>query len=119
MSPSKVKFLLEQGADPNEKALCGATALHFAAECGFVKVVKELLRYGATFSSNDACMTPLKAAAERTKETVVKYLINQTCISVEERIEAMELLGASIANDKENYNIQKAYQYMHMSMRLR
>ncbi|XP_045483090.1 protein fem-1 homolog B isoform X1 [Harmonia axyridis] len=114
-----VKFLLEQGSDPNEKALCGATALHFAAECGFVEVVKELLKYGATFSANDACMTPLKAAAERTREGVVKYLINQPFISLEERVEALELLGASIANDKESYNIQKAYMYMHMSMRLR
>lgn len=63
----QVSFLLENSANPNEKALCGATALHFAAECGHVDVVKELLLYGAVFSENDSGMTPIKAAAERTK----------------------------------------------------
>ncbi|KAJ8928940.1 hypothetical protein NQ314_018428 [Rhamnusium bicolor] len=114
-----VSFLLENGANPNEKALCGATALHFAAECGYVDVVKELLKYNATFSCNDAGMTPIKAAAERTRDDVVEYLLERPEISIEERIEALELLGASYANDKENYDLVKAYQYMHMSMMLR
>ncbi|KAJ8977475.1 hypothetical protein NQ317_001757 [Molorchus minor] len=92
-----VSFLLENGANPNEKALCGATALHFAAECGYVDVVRELLKYNAKFS-------------------VKRWLPELT---KEERIEALELLGASYANDKENYDLVKAYKYMHMSMELR
>ncbi|KAJ8958631.1 hypothetical protein NQ318_016356 [Aromia moschata] len=114
-----VSFLLENGANPNEKALCGATALHFAAECGHVDVVRELLKYSAKFSCNDAGMTPIKAAAERTRDDVVEYLLERSEISKEERIEALELLGASYANDKENYDLVKAYKYMHMSMELR
>ena len=47
-----VNFLLEKGADPNEKAKCGATALHFAAECGHTAIVKEILKYGAEFVKN-------------------------------------------------------------------
>ena len=41
-----VNFLLELGANPNEKAHCGATALHFAAECGHVDIVRILLEHG-------------------------------------------------------------------------
>lgn len=109
--------MLENGANPNERALCGATALHFAAECGYVDVVKELLRYNATFCVNDVGMTPIRAAAERTRSDVVEFLLDK--VSQEEKIEALELLGASYANDKENYDIVKAYHYMHMSMELR
>lgn len=111
--------MLENGANPNEKALCGATALHFASECGYVKVVKELLKYNAKFCSNDAGMTPIRAAAERTRNDIVEFLLDRSEVSLEEKIEALELLGASYANDKENYDIIKAYNYMHMSMKLR
>lgn len=93
--------------------------MHFAAECGYLDVVRELLKYNAKFSSNDAGMTPIKAAAERTRGEVVEFLLVQPDIMVEERIEALELLGASYANDKENYNMEKAYYYMHFSMQLR
>lgn len=82
-------------------------------------LVRELLKYGAKFSCNDAGMTPIKAAAERTRDDVVEYLLERSEITKEERIEALELLGASYANDKENYDLIKAYKYMHMSMKLR
>nr|CAH7728174.1 unnamed protein product [Callosobruchus chinensis] len=114
-----VSFLLETGADPNEKALCGATALHFAAECGYVDIIKELLKYNAKFSADDAGMTPIMTAAERSRGDVVGYLVERPEISLEERIEALELLGASYANDKENYNLSNAYYFMHESMKLR
>ncbi|XP_068896437.1 protein fem-1 homolog B isoform X1 [Tenebrio molitor] len=114
-----VSFLLENGANPNEKALCGATALHFAAECGHLPVVKELLKYDAIFSTNDSGMTPIKAAAERTRAEVVEYLVERPEITKEEQIEALELLGASYANDKENYDIVMAHKYLHRSMKLR
>ncbi|XP_063905272.1 protein fem-1 homolog B-like isoform X2 [Zophobas morio] len=114
-----VSFLLENGANPNEKALCGATALHFAAECGHLPVVRELLKYGATFSTNDSGMTPIKAAAERTRAEVVEFLVERPEISKEDQIEALELLGASYANDKENYDVVMAYKYLHRSMKLR
>ncbi len=48
-----VKYLLENGANPNQKALCGATALHFAAECGHIDIVKELLKHGAEMTRNE------------------------------------------------------------------
>lgn len=114
-----VSFLLENGANPNEKALCGATALYFAAECGHLAIVQELLRYNAQFVTNDIGMTALKAAAERTRAEVVEYLIELPQIDKDERIEALELLGASFANDKDNYCLEKAYKYLHRTMKLR
>lgn len=49
-----VRFLLERNVDPNIQAHCGATALFFAAECGHLEVVKELIRSGANHIPTDA-----------------------------------------------------------------
>lgn len=111
-----VKCLLDQGADPNQKAHCGATALHFSAECGHVAIVRELLEFGAKITCNEQGMSPLLCAAERTKSGVVDYLLTRPEFSRNERIEALELLGASFANDKDSYNIELAYSYLHRAM---
>lgn len=79
----------------------------------------ELLKYNAKFSANDVGMTPIKAAAERTRKDVVEFLILAPEISKEEKIEALELLGASYANDKDNYCLEKAYHYLHRTMEMR
>ena len=64
-------------------------------------------------------MTPLTAAAVATKAEVVEYLISLPNITKQEKIEALELLGASFANDKDNYCLQKAYFYLHIAMEMR
>ena len=64
-------------------------------------------------------MTPLMTAAERTRADVVEYLVTLSEVSNVERIEALELLGASYANDKENYCLQLAYLYLHTAMEMR
>lgn len=114
-----VQFLLELGANPDEKAHCGATALHFAAECGHVKIVQELLVHGAKITKNEHGMTPLIAAAERTRSDVVEYLISRPDVTREEKVDSLELLGASFASDKDNYNIELAYKYMLKGMKER
>lgn len=111
-----VGFLLEQGALPNTKAHCGATALHFAAEAGHLEIVKELMRCQAAMVVNGHGMTPLKVAAESCKAEVVELLLAHADCDPRGRIEALELLGASFANDRENYDIQKTYHYLHMAM---
>lgn len=115
----QVNFLLDKAADPNKKAYCGATALHFAAECGHSAIVCELLKYGAQMMKNVSGMTPLITAAERTRAEVVEYLVQRREVTKEEIIDAYELLGASYANDKDNYCLTKAYMYLHKAMELR
>ena len=107
-----VQYLLSVGADPNSKALCGASALHFSAEIGNVPIVHCLLNHGAVMEPNEHGMTPLKAAAERCQAVMVDFLIERPEITKEQKIEALELLGASFANDKDNYDVGLAYTYL-------
>lgn len=111
-----VSYLLSKNADPDAKAYCGATALHFAAEHGHLEIVKKLLKSGAKVTKNNMGMTPLLSAAERTKSEVVEYLIKKSWCSKEESVEALELLGASYANDKDSYSLEKAYYYLQWAM---
>ena len=115
----QVTFLLQKGANPNEKANCDTTALHLAAERGHTNIVSELLKYGTNMTKNISGMTPLIAAAERTRAEVVEYLIKYVEVSREEAIEAYELLGASYANDERNYCLTKAYKYLWKAMKHR
>lgn len=64
-------------------------------------------------------MTPLLAAAERTRADVVQLLIQRPEITLEEKIDALELLGASYANDKDHYCLTAAYQFLYQTMELR
>ena len=111
-----VSYLLQKGAKANVVATCGATALHFAAERGHLDIVRKLMVYGAEILRNDQNMTPLDIAAESGRANVVEYFITHSDCSKLTRIEALELLGASYANDKDNYNIVKCYQYLWLAM---
>lgn len=114
-----VQYLLSQGADPNVQALCGATALQFAAEHGHLDIVRQLLGADARVLTNGIGMTPLLAAAERTKAEVVVYLVEQPWCTRREKIDALELLGASFANDKDNYSLERAFHFLESAMRER
>jgi len=114
-----VEYLLTTGADPNTKALCGASALHFSAEIGNVPIVQCLLEHGARMEPNEHGMTPLKAAAERCQAVMVDFLIERPEINKEQQIEALELVGASFANDKDNYDVGMAFMYLERGMKLR
>lgn len=115
-----VEYLLENDALPNEQANCGATALHYAAECGHVEVCTVLLDYGGVFKRNEYGMTPVICAAERTRESVVELFVNRPgLLTKDEQIDALELIGASFANDKDNYSLVKAFHYLVLAMELR
>ena len=114
-----VEYLLDKRIDPNVRAHCGATALHFSAECGHVDIVKLLIEKNAHIVKNDHNMTPLLIAAECGQDKVVEYLTELDFFNHEEIIDAYELLGASYANDKENYDMNKAFHYLQRGMRER
>lgn len=48
-------------------------------------------------------MTPLMIAAERCQDAIVDYLLERT-LDRQTRIDALELIGASFANDEERYD---------------
>lgn len=114
-----VEYLLSRGCNPNSEAKCGGTALHFAAETGGLEVLKCLLEHGARFLKNSVGMTPLISAAERTKANIVEYVVSTDLVSRMEKIDALELLGASYANDKDNYSWERALYYLTWAMRER
>uniref|UniRef100_A0A1B0F9D1 Uncharacterized protein n=1 Tax=Glossina morsitans morsitans TaxID=37546 RepID=A0A1B0F9D1_GLOMM len=115
-----VYTLLKNGANPNDQALCGATALHYAAECGHLEVCRLLLDHGARLLANEHGLTPVLCAAERTHEQLVDFFIERPdLMNKDEIINALELLGASSANDKDNYSIEKAFQHLMRAMELR
>lgn len=114
-----VEYLLTQNVDIDEVAHCGSSALHYAAECGHLKIVEILLINGAKIFPNCHGMTPLSAAAERTKAEVVTYFFGCGQICKKDKIDALELIGASFANDKENYSVQACYELLHKAMLLR
>ena len=106
----------------NAKARCGATALHFAAETGGGKdlgVIKALIEQGNADLNimNEHGITALLAAAQGCQEAVVEYLLTRLDTnSAQKKIDAFELLGASFANDKDNYDIGKAFSYLEKGM---
>ena len=113
-----VNFLLSAGAKPDVAARCGASVLHFSAEGGHADVVSALASHGATLIRNEAGFSALVTAAERCQSDVVDLILGlwSKDISREEKIDALELLGASFANDKESYNANKAFEYLLLGM---
>ncbi|XP_052792862.1 protein fem-1 homolog B-like [Mya arenaria] len=111
-----VQFLLDSGAPMDERALCGATALHFSAECGHVDIVKLLVEHAAQIVNNNSGLSPLMVAAECIEVAVVEYLTSAQDCCLQSKIDAYELLGASFANDKEQYDLEKAYLFLHKGM---
>ena len=96
--PSLVVYLLERGADPNANNSHGSTALHLAAEKGCLETVKELVKHGAHLNVVDAeGLTPLQRACCGCHDGVVDWIISRPDCSREQKIDALELLGASHA----------------------
>ena len=114
-----VHHLLEKKADPDMVAHCGATALHFCAERGHLSIVRDLVNAGASMLKNDQGMTPLHMASEAGSADIVEFFVNHPKCSRKDRVEALELLGASYANDREIYDMDKCYHYMWLAMQER
>ena len=139
--PSLVAYLLDKGADPNAKNSHGSTALHFATEKGCLETVKELVKYGAQLEVVDTeGLTPLQRACCGCHDDIVEWIISQPHCSREQKIDALELLGASHAtlidiedieypsegqseeeddDDVDNASIQQGYQLMLRAMKER
>ena len=96
----------------------GRTALHDAVERGHLKIVSELLALGASQLPNGLGLTPLLYACDECSIELVEHIINRPECTKEQRIDALELLGATIANDKFG-DSEKAFSYMKRGMEMR
>ena len=112
-----VTYLVEHGANIHLQDKNGDTCLHCAAKKGHVEVVSNLLALGAKEKQNYKRLTPLLVASNYCKIEMVEYFIKRAECTKEQRIDALELLGATIANNGSDvYDIEKAFSYMKRGM---
>ena len=91
-----VTLLIEQGAYVDLQDEKYNTALHNAVSSNTEEIVGTLLNAGASNFCNSQGMTPLLLACCRGCVALVENLIKQPDITKEQRINALELLGASV-----------------------
>ena len=109
-------YLVEHGANIHLQDEDGDTCLNYAAQMGHVEVVSKLLALGAKETQNCQRLTPLLVASNHCKIEMLEYFIKRPECTKEQRIDALELLGATIANDPDGYDIEKAFSYMKRGM---
>ena len=109
-------YLVKHGANINLQDDDGRSCLHYASKRGRVQLVCELLALGAKQTQNRNRLTPLLEASNDCKIEMVEWFINRPECSKEQRIDALELLGATIANDSKAYDIEKAFSFMKRGM---
>ena len=111
-----VTYLIERGADMDLQDIQGNTVLHDAVKRGNFEIVHKLLALGASQLPNIQRLTPLLWAGNNCKIDMVEYFIKRPECTKEQRIEGLELLGATIANERKAYHIEKAFSYMKRGM---
>lgn len=94
------EYLLKLNADVNRRSVKGNTALHDCAESGSLDILRLLLVKGATMDVDHYGMTPLLAASVTGHLAIVEHLISLDTVSREDRIAALELIGATFVDKK-------------------
>ena len=115
---SVITYLIKKGAFVDLQAKDGNTALHHAAERGHLKTVSQLLTLGASQLPNNQGLTPLLYACDKRVIEIVEYFITRPECTKEQRVDALELLGATIAIYRPGVNeeMKKAFSYMKRGM---
>ena len=111
-----VTFLLEHGAKMDLQDRKGNTALHYAVRFSSSDVACKLLTLGASQLYNNDRLTPLLFASYERKFPVVAKLIKQPECTKEQRIDALELLGASLVTESLETDAERAFEYMKRGM---
>ena len=114
-----VDFLIERGANVNVKDKDDYTALHCATRQGFIAIANKLLSHRALQQRSKHRLTPLLSASNNCQMEMIEYLISRPMYTKQQRIDALELLGATIANDPDAYDIDNAFRYIKRGMRER
>ena len=109
---SVATYLIEHGANVNLQDKKGDMPLHYAVEARHLEIVNKLLAFGAVQVPNFNRLTPLLSASNNSKAELVEYFCSRAECKTQQRIDALELLGATMANKQP----QKAYFYMKRGM---
>ena len=109
-------YLIKHGANINLQDNDGRSCLHQASKRGHVQLVCMLLASGARQAQSLYRLTPLLEASNNCKIEMVEWFINRPECSKDQKIDALELLGATIANDPDAYDIEKAFSFMKRGM---
>lgn len=94
------QYLLSLRANVNRRSVKGNTALHDCAESGSLEILRLLLVNGATMDVDHYGMTPLLAASVTGHLPIVEHLISLKSVKREDRIAALELIGATFVDKK-------------------
>ena len=119
---SVVTYLIKKGAFMDFQCKDGSTALHLAVQLGHLDIVSQLLTLGASQLPNNQGLTPLLYACDKGFIEIVEYLIERRECTKEQTIDALELLGVTIANDRRDHvteDMKKAFNYMKRRMEKR
>ena len=92
-----VAFLIERGANIDLQDKNGDTALHYAVRGlgNSTEIVYTLMSVGASQLCNNKGLTPLLLASNYCKSAVVEELIKRPECTKEQKVNTLELLGAS------------------------
>ena len=112
---SVATYLINQGAFLDQRRKDGETALHGAVQRRHLEIVRQLLALGASQLPNNQGLTPLLCACNECSIEIMEHIISRPESTKEQRIDALELLGATIANNKSR-DIKKAFSYMKRGM---
>jgi len=112
-----VTILVEHGANIDLQDKQGDTALHCAVCSNSLEVAHALLSHGASQLFSNQGLTPLLLASYECKNTMVEDLLTRPEFTKEQKIDAMELLGASLATKElRDADVAKAFEYMKRGM---
>ena len=112
------RYLIELGADVNRKSVKGNTALHDCAESGSLEILQLLLSSGAKMDVDSYGMTPLLAAAVSGHTHIVDHVVsNLETVTRKDKIDALELLGATFVDRKRD--MTGALEYWKRAMGIR
>ena len=120
---SVATYLINKGAFMDLKCndlKNGNTALHYAVQRGHLEVVRQLLALGASQLRDNQGLTPLLCACNECSIEMMEHIIKRPECTKEQRIDALELLGATIANSNDkSRGTEKAFSYLKRGMEMR
>eukprot|EP00118_Oscarella_pearsei_P024608 m.306413 g.306413 ORF g.306413 m.306413 type:complete len:601 (+) comp41220_c0_seq1:257-2059(+) len=99
-----IEHLLEAGADINICNIDGQSPLLVACAMGHLSVVQYLVEHGAARARDISGLTEILMAAIYGHRNIFDYLVALPDCKVEDQIDGLELLGATLVDNRDDYN---------------